>query len=78
MPFIITHPTDQHQAKYGYCSKCWTYNEVWRKDKESVCPQCDRVIHHISGWVVHTIITVLLILIFIFLYIVYYKYNIIF
>jgi hypothetical protein len=49
MPFIITHSTDQHPVKYGYCSKCWTYNEVWRKEKTSICPKCKKKMIHISS-----------------------------
>ena len=49
MPIILTYKTDQYKVKYGYCSKCFCYNEVWRKDKVSECDNCHKKLYHVSG-----------------------------
>jgi len=59
MAIIFTEYTDQRPVKCGYCSKCGTYNEVWRKDKVSICNKCDTKMYHISqGWIVVIILVV--------------------
>lgn len=50
MSIIITNNTDQYKVKYGYCSKCFGYNEVWRKEKTSNCSCCQTKMYHISSW----------------------------
>jgi len=50
MVIILTESTDQRAVKCGYCSKCRTYNEVWRKDKTSICPKCKSKMYHISDY----------------------------
>ena len=49
MRIIITHNTDQEQAHYGYCTKCWNYLELWAKDKKSTCHHCKTKLHHIHS-----------------------------
>ena len=49
MSIIITHSTDQRQAKYGYCSCCYEYHEVWRKDNTSICPRSNKKMYHIPS-----------------------------
>ena len=44
---IFTEPTDQKQARCGYCLSCYRYNEVWTKDSVSVC-QCGAKMHHLK------------------------------
>lgn len=50
MSLIITNPTDQHKVRYGYCTKCWEYNEVWRNEKVSNCSWCGTIMYHVSSW----------------------------
>ena len=49
MPIILTYNTDQYKVKYGYCSRCLSYNEVWRKDKVSKCDICRKKLYHVPG-----------------------------
>ena len=52
MSIIVTNNTDQYKVLYGYCSKCYCYNEVWRKDKTSECGCCGTKMYHIkSRWI---------------------------
>ena len=61
MSLIIVKPTDQHKVKYGYCTKCWGYNEVWINEKTSTCSCCGTKMYHISAWKIWLVVSILLI-----------------
>lgn len=63
---FITNDTDDYPAKYGYCI-CGTYNEVYRKDKSSICHSCNRRLIHFSSFKLKLIIATVVIIGFLWL-----------
>jgi len=53
MSLIVTYNTDQYKVKYGYCTSCYGYNEVWRNEKKSKCACCGKKMYHISGTIIY-------------------------
>ena len=59
MSLIVTYNTDQYKVKYGYCTHCNNYNEVWRNEKKSKCSYCGKQMAHISGKIIYGVFYVL-------------------